>query len=258
MESEDAAGFLVSDLLTIGDTPTILLGVKREDGPANRLYTFHLAGRDLVKGPEWGGSAFEYERTAAGSLKVTVHDANPSPTGFTNLPVVVLCDGRSVREDFQAGNALLTRLVGEAEVEVGRWPLHRNGPGSAVDAGMAMRSASRLADDCALVLNAETVLRDPARALAICAISRKKIAESSMPAIAGYINQELHALDVRVEKARKTGVYRGRQRAASMSPFRRVPGIRFSVMKLQDSVKTSDDGKCQHWICENGWRFDSK
>ena len=70
-----------------------------------------------------------------------------------------------------------------------------------------MLPASRLLVNCALVLDTETILGDASRALRVGAISRRKIEGSSTPEIAGYIDEELHRLDVRVEEAMKTEAY---------------------------------------------------
>lgn len=169
MESEDATGFLASDVILIRHKPTVLLGVKMVDGPGSHLYAFQLEGETLIKG-DWLGSVVDYEKTAGGDLRIIVSRTDPF-TGGRDIPHVMLWNGLERRRDLKVERQLATKLVEEAEKHV----MEFRRPVSGAEYACNWEQLSKLLEDCTLTVNAEMFLGDLQRAVRVCSAAKGEV-----------------------------------------------------------------------------------
>ena len=157
MESEDATGYLVSDLILVHNKPTILFGVRMVDGPGSHLYALQIAGEAITKSA-WSGTTVEYEKAPTGDLKII---ARYSRYGRDQeLPHVFTWDGVESRVDTGSEKALATRLVEDADKELQGFCVQAS-PNNTCDHSQF----GPLTDACMIMLKAGVLLGDPARAL---------------------------------------------------------------------------------------------
>ena len=188
LESEDATGYLVSDLILVHGKPTILFGVRMVDGPGSHLYALQIAGSTVTKS-DWSGTTVDYENTAAGDLKIITRNSRYGRD--QDIPRVFIWDGLENQVDLESEKALASRMVKDADDEL---------RGFCIQAGTDNKcdhsQFGPLTDACMIMLKAEVLLGDPARALQFCSTARSKVEACPCSTATEYVRRDtLSAFD---------------------------------------------------------------
>jgi hypothetical protein len=114
------------------------------------------------------------------------------------MPRIILWNGVDEREDIEGEKLLFAHVAEDARDEIENAAVRLVNP-------FEYGGVDSLVAACDRVLKAESVLGDPARALRLCAVARRKISDCCLAVV---MDERLRKLDENVASAWRTDAFR--------------------------------------------------